>query len=93
MEPIIEKDVKHDIGGDEQRISELSTEYSNIMFRHLLLPVWLGAYQFQGKSYQVVVNASTGDVEGERPYSALKITLLVIFILLVIGFLIYLKQS
>ena len=54
------------------------------MFRHLLLPVWIGAYRFQDKVYQVAVNARTGEVQGERPYSKAKIALLVAAVLLVI---------
>jgi hypothetical protein len=73
----IEGWVREDIGGDEQRVSSVNTVFSRIFFLHLLLPVWIGAYQFQGKVYHVVVNARTGDVEGERPYSAWKIGLLV----------------
>jgi hypothetical protein len=46
------------------------------------LPIWIGAYRFQNKAYQVVVNASTGEVQGERPYSVIKIALLVIAILI-----------
>jgi ribosomal protein S27E len=69
------------IGGDEQRILSLNTEWSNVGFKHLLLPVWIGAYRFQNKAYQVVVNASTGEVQGERPYSVAKIALLVVAII------------
>jgi hypothetical protein len=29
-----------------------------------LLPVWIGAYRFQGKVYQMAVNARTGEVPG-----------------------------
>ena len=93
MAPVIEKDVRHDIGGDEQRISEIQTEYLSVMFRHLLLPVWIGAYQFSGQTYQVMVNASTGEVQGERPYSAVKIALLVAAVLLVLMIFFYLKGS
>ncbi len=42
----------------------------------------MGAYRFQAKVYQVLVNARTGEVQGERPYSAVKIALLVALILL-----------
>jgi predicted RNA-binding Zn-ribbon protein involved in translation (DUF1610 family) len=77
----IDRQVRRDIGGDEQRVSHTSTTYSNIFFLHLLLPVWIGAYQFQSKVYHVVVNARTGDVEGERPYSAVKITLFTLMVL------------
>jgi hypothetical protein len=44
----------------------------------LLLPVWLLAYRYGGRSYRVAVNACTGEVNGERPYSAIKIALAVI---------------
>jgi len=66
-----------DIGGDEQRVSRINTIYSSIFFLHLLLPVWIGAYRFQGQIYHVAINARTGEVQGERPYSAWKIGLLV----------------
>src|SRR5208282_4917020 len=84
MERTITQDVRRDIGGDEQRIEQVRTATSNETFRHLLLPVWIGAYRFQGKVFQVVVNARTGEVQGERPYSAAKIALLVIGILILL---------
>ncbi len=83
MRCTIQIDVCRDIGGDEQRIHQLDTRYSNTTFRHLLLPVWIGAYRFQSKVYQVIVNACTGEVQGERPYSASKIALLALFIIAV----------
>jgi ribosomal protein S27E len=76
MARAIDRDVREAIGGDEQRVLSIETAYSNTVFRHLLLPVWMGAYRFRNRPYQVVVNARTGDVEGERPYSAWKITFL-----------------
>jgi ribosomal protein S27E len=76
--------VRRNIGGDEQRVMTVETAYSNVGFRHLLLPVWIGAYRFQNKAYQVVVNAATGHVQGERPYSAIKIAMLIIAIIFVL---------
>ena len=84
MERVISQDVRRNIGGDEQRIDHVDTATSNETFRHLLLPVWIGAYRFQGKVFQVVVNARTGEVQGERPYSAIKIATLVVGILILI---------
>jgi hypothetical protein len=84
MAPEIEGWIRQDIGGDEQRILSADTAYSRIFFLHLLLPVWIGAYQFQSKVFHVVVNARTGDVEGERPYSAWKIGSLALAIIAVI---------
>jgi DNA-directed RNA polymerase subunit RPC12/RpoP len=88
MEAAIRQTVLRAIGGDEQRIHSMTPQYSNITFKHLLLPVWLGVYRYQGKVYQVLVNARTGEVQGERPYSAGKIALAVIaaIILLIVIF-------
>src|SRR5262249_34614355 len=54
--------IRQRIGGDEQRIHGVETEYSGITFKHLLLPVWIGAYRFQARVFQVAVNARTGEV-------------------------------
>jgi Zn finger protein HypA/HybF involved in hydrogenase expression len=69
----IEDDCRQDIGGDEQVVSSVDTSYSEIMFKLLLMPVWIAAYLYGGKTFQVLVNAHTGQVVGERPYSWVKI--------------------
>lgn len=86
--PAIENSVSNDIGGDEQRIESLSTEYSETTFKHLLLPVYAGAYRYNAKVFQILVNGRTGEIQGDRPYSFWKIALLVVTILIVIGILV-----
>ena len=81
---IIYNDVRHDIGGDEQQVESVNTDYSNVTFKHLLLPVYAGAYRYNNRVFQIVVNGRTGEVQGERPYSWLKIGFLVIMILIVL---------
>jgi predicted RNA-binding Zn-ribbon protein involved in translation (DUF1610 family) len=81
---VIRNDVTSDIGGDEQRIHNISTHYSGITFKHLLLPVYAGAYRFNQKVFQIVVNGRTGEIHGDRPYSFLKIALLVATIIVVL---------
>jgi hypothetical protein len=49
-----------------------------VTFKHALLPVWISAYLYAGKTYRFLVNARTGEVQGERPYSWVKITLTVV---------------
>jgi len=93
MAPEIESDTRQDIGGDEQRVHQIATAYSGITFKHLLLPVWISAYRFQTKVYQVLVNARTGEVQGERPYSPWKIAGFVVLLLLVGLVLIYLSEQ
>lgn len=61
------------IGGDTQRVDSVETQYDAITYKHLLLPLWLLSYKYKDKLYQVAVNAATGEVNGERPYSWVKI--------------------
>ena len=93
MQVVIRNEVRQDIGGDEQRIHQVTTSYSAITFKHLLLPVWVSAYQFNQKVYQVMVNARTGEVQGDRPFSIWKIAGLVVFLLLVLLTVIYLGHK
>ena len=78
MTRVIEADVRRDIGGDVQKISALDTDWSAETFKHILLPIWLAAYKFRGKSYRFVVNGQTGEVKGERPWSWVKIAIAVV---------------
>lgn len=78
-------DVRRRIGGDVQRVHSIDTRYDAVTFKHLLLPVWMLAYRFRDKAYQVVVNAATGEVQGDRPYSAVKIVLAVLASLALVG--------
>lgn len=93
MEGSIANAIRRDIGGDEQSISTCDTEYYGVTFKHILLPAWIGAYRFQGRVFQVLVNARTGEVQGERPYSAGKIFLLVVCIILAIIILIQIANN
>jgi hypothetical protein len=73
MDRVILRDVKFDIGGDRQRVHDVDTSLSDVTFKHILLPVWLAAYKYRGKTYRFVVNGRSGRVQGERPWSAWKI--------------------
>lgn len=73
MDILIRGDVRRDIGGDVQRITHLSTRHQDVTYKHILLPVWLGAYKFNNKVFNVLVNGRTGEVQGERPWSWIKI--------------------
>lgn len=57
---------------------------------HVLLPMWITSFRFGGRIFRILVNARTGEVQGERPYSWVKITLFVLAIAaVIIGFLYY----
>lgn len=85
--------VRRDIGGDQQRVESLSTRYSEIKFKHVLLPVWVSAYRFRNKTYRFLVNGQTGEVAGESPLSWQRVTFLVITIIVVIVFALILSSG
>lgn len=85
MAEIIRATIRRDIGGDEQRITSMNTAYSGLTYKHILLPIWLSSYRFRDRLYQFLVNARTGEVQGERPYSWVKITLAVLAGLVIFG--------
>jgi hypothetical protein len=76
--------IRRDIGGDQQRIHSVSTRYSDVKFKHVLLPVWISAYRYRDKAYRFLINGQTGEVSGESPKSWWKIAFLVLGILAVL---------
>jgi Zn finger protein HypA/HybF involved in hydrogenase expression len=74
------------VPGDTYRNLIVRSTYSDQRFKHILVPVWLMTYTYGRTSYQVVVNGVTGRMAGGRPWSWVKITLLVIVILIIAGF-------
>lgn len=88
MESTIEHTVRSDIGGDEQRVSSKNTVWYDMTFKHVLLPIWLLTVVYGGKPFQVCINGFTGEVQGRRPYSTIKIafavTVAVIVVILVL---------
>lgn len=95
MDNVILGDVRQDIGGDVQRVHNVDTDVNGVTFKHILLPVWLAAYKYRDRTFRFVVNGQTGKVQGERPWSAWKITFAVILGAIVagaIGYAVYLNQ-
>ncbi|MAV47793.1 MAG: primosomal protein N' (replication factor Y) - superfamily II helicase [Alphaproteobacteria bacterium TMED89] len=90
MQTAIERDVRRSIGGDRQRITRLDTRYDDTTFKHVLLPTYLSAFRWNDRVYRFVVNARTGEVQGERPTSVWKVAVLVVLGLLLAGLVLYL---
>lgn len=70
---IIQSDIRRDIGGDLQEVNHTDTHWDNITFKHVLLPIWTSSFRYNNKRYQIVINGQSGEVQGERPYSIIKI--------------------
>lgn len=93
MESYISSLVRSEIGGNQQRVHRLDTAYSEVKFKHVLLPVWLSAYRYKGKAYIFAINGRTGQVFGQRPWSIPKIMLLLIVIISILVLVFYYGSS
>jgi hypothetical protein len=84
MQQTLEQLCASRIPGDTYRNLRIHPVFSGQTFKHILVPIWLLAYVFSGRSYQVVVNGSTGKIAGKYPYSWWKVLLLIVAILIVV---------
>jgi Zn finger protein HypA/HybF involved in hydrogenase expression len=72
------------IPGDTYRNLQVQSVFSNQRFKHILVPVWLLTYVYGSTSYQVLINGVTGKVAGGRPWSWIKIALLIVLAVIVL---------
>lgn len=84
MDDQIRSTIRQDIGGDEQRVGQVSTSFRTLTFAQLLLPVWLLTVTFEGRPFQVFINGVTGEVQGRRPWSKVKIACAVLLAIIVV---------
>lgn len=60
----------------------IDTKYLNEQYKYILVPVYVGHYNFKGKLYNFYVNGYNGKVGGKTPVSKLKIFFTVLLVLL-----------
>ena len=84
MDAVVRQLCANAVPGDTHRNLVVRSTYSGQTFKHILVPVWLLSYVYRSKSFQVVVNGVTGETAGERPWSWIKIALLILLALIVL---------
>lgn len=62
----------------------IQTLYHNIKYKYVLVPIWIGAFQFGQKSYRFIINGENGKITGKTPISVIKVSLLVLLILILL---------
>ena len=60
----------------------IKTNYNDITYKYVLIPVWIGNYKYKNKNYRYLVNGETGKLVGKAPVSALKVMLVIFGVLL-----------
>lgn len=74
-----------DIKADTHRNLSVNATFSHETFKHILVPIWLLTYMYLANGYQVVLNGVTEAIAGSRPWSWIKIALLVLLGLIILG--------
>ncbi|MDO5499205.1 MAG: hypothetical protein Q4F67_05940 [Propionibacteriaceae bacterium] len=92
LEAQVENTIRRDIGGDKQQITSRDIRFDAISFAHLLLPIWLLTVTYAGKPYQVLMNGVTGEVQGARPWSKVKIALFVTAMVILVAVIVAIVQ-
>ncbi len=81
------------IPGDEYRNLEMDPHFSGHTFKHILVPVWMLTYTYGPRSFQVLVNGYTGQMEGKYPVSPWKVAAAVLLAVIVLLFLLFLQSK
>ncbi len=77
---------------DRVKDIKMSTNYSNITFKYLLAPIWLAAFKYNSKIYNIVINGQTGKIAGESPISKIKVAIAIAIVVAIIALLIFLSN-
>ena len=64
-----------DIPSTYVRNFSMSADFADESWRYILLPIYLAAYRYKDKVYQVMVNGQTGKVAGQKPVDWSKVWL------------------
>ncbi len=89
----ISDEIREEHRADHVGSVSFSTDYKDITYKYLLLPIWVSNYKYKNKVYQFMVNGQTGKVAGKTPISIPRVILATLGILAIIAFVFYLRAN
>ena len=84
MHATLEQLCARQVPGDTHRNLRIHPTFSGQTFKHVLVPIWLLTYDYRAKTYQVIVNGSTGSIAGKYPLSGWKVLLVILLVAIVV---------
>jgi len=67
---------------DRVRNVRLSTTYDNITYKYILAPIWIAAFKYKDKVYNIAINGQTGKISGRAPISPLRVAIAIALVIL-----------
>ncbi|NLE44120.1 MAG: YlaF family protein [Chloroflexi bacterium] len=71
-----------DTGSAHVRSLQMAVDFAHERWRHILLPVYLASYRYEGRPFHVMVNGQNGQVAGQKPVDWLRVWLVIAAMLL-----------
>ncbi len=84
LEKSIDARIRNKNKADSARCIMFTTEYYDLKYQYLLLPVWISSFKYKDQDYSVIINGQTGQVYGKAPELKSKTALLTAAIILVL---------
>lgn len=78
IDKIITRKIVSKHNADVVRYININTKHSNVTYKYMLMPVYVGNYTFNSKLYNIYINGSTGKVNGKSPVSPIRVIALII---------------
>lgn len=76
--------IENENHANDSRIHSVDTEFMDMTYKYLLLPIWMSSFKYKDKIYQFVVNGQTGKVSGDTPVSVPKVILTILAVIAII---------
>lgn len=84
LESDIEEKIRKQHHADHSDVRTMDTDYKNLKYKYLMLPIWLSSFRYNNKPYQFMVNGRTGKVSGNKPISGWKVFFTILFAIFVL---------
>ncbi len=68
-----EMSTRIEAGKAKRNLKISRAQWSAMTYKHVLLPVWIGTYRYQGKPFNLLVNGQTGKIGGAKPRDTVKV--------------------
>ena len=89
----MEGQIKRSLPGDTTRHYHQTVTFRSNTFKHILLPVYMTAYEYNNKIYNVLINGQTGEVQGKAPVSPWKAAGLAVLGVIIAGAVLYISNG